>query len=32
MKLRDTTHPTDEGFVALAKTVYALMEREGIRR
>jgi hypothetical protein len=32
MVLRDTTHPTDEGFIALAKTIYALMGKEGMRR
>jgi len=32
MTLRDSTHPTDAGFNALAKTIYDLMGKEGIRR
>jgi lysophospholipase L1-like esterase len=32
MTLRDGTHPTDEGFNALAKTIYDLMGKEGMRR
>jgi hypothetical protein len=32
MKLRDDTHPTDEGFNALARTIFLMMEKEGIRR
>jgi hypothetical protein len=32
MRLRDSTHPTDEGFDALAKTIFELMGKEGIRR
>ena len=32
MTLRDTTHPTDEGFNALARTIFEFMEKEGIRR
>jgi hypothetical protein len=32
MQLRDGIHPTDAGFDALGKTVFALMEKEGMRR
>lgn len=32
MVLRDSTHPTDAGFNALAKTIYDLMGKEGMRR
>ena len=32
MQLRDGIHPTDAGYDALGKTIYALMEKEGMRR
>jgi GDSL-like Lipase/Acylhydrolase family len=32
MQLRDGIHPTDAGYDALGKTVYMLMEKEGMRR
>ena len=32
MMLRDGIHPTDAGFDALGKTVYTMMEKEGMRR
>jgi hypothetical protein len=32
MQLRDGIHPTDAGFDALGKTVFQLMEKEGMRR
>jgi hypothetical protein len=32
MTLRDGTHPTDAGFNALAKTIYDLMGKDGMRR
>jgi len=32
MTLRDGTHPTDDGFNALARTIFLIMEKEGIRR
>jgi hypothetical protein len=32
MQLRDGIHPTDAGFDALGKTVFKLMETEGMRR
>lgn len=32
MTLRDGTHPTDAGFNALAKTIYDLMVKDGMRR